>query len=113
MQRIIVAEGPWGPASPTELIDLKVREDLAEIKALIRGSRNPYAHSWRPIYEYPWEEEYAGPIILARNAAKRLFLVRGINYQFYQYPGVPLFYGEKQLGFTTVGDLTEFMTVPE
>lgn len=68
---------------------------------------------WRPIKEYPTNVTEPGPLVLARDAEKRPMLVLLKDGHFYICPGVPIFYGDKQIGFMTADHVTEFMELPD
>ena len=69
--------------------------------------------TWKPIREYPTTAPESGPLVLARDADKNPMLVLLKYGHFYICPGVPLFYGDRQVGFMTVSNLVEFMEIPK
>lgn len=68
--------------------------------------------AWRPISEYPTTVGFQGPLVLARTADKEPFLVVLRDGHFWICPGVPVFYGNHQMGFMTADHVTEFMEIP-
>lgn len=68
---------------------------------------------WRPIAEYPTNVTKQGPLVLARDAEKRPMIVTLNEGHFYICPGIPMIYGNRQLGFVTADHVVEFMEIPE
>lgn len=68
---------------------------------------------WRPISEYPTTPGEQGPLVLARTAEKVPYLVVYREGKFFVCPGIPVFYGNRQLDFMTVSSIVEFMEIPE
>lgn len=69
--------------------------------------------TWKPISEYPTNVLGVGPLVLARDAEKHYYLAVLSKGHFYICPGVPLFYGEHQLAFTTCDHIIEYTDLPE
>ena len=68
---------------------------------------------WKPISEYPTNVLDPGPIVLARDKEKNVYLVILNKGHFYPCPGVPMFYGDHQFGFMTCDHVVEFMELPQ
>lgn len=72
--------------------------------------------AWRPIKEYPASSvvgDNTGPLVLARDAEHRVMLVVLSKGHFLICPGVPMYYGNNQVGFMTADHVTEFMEIPD
>lgn len=70
--------------------------------------------TWRPIKEYPvvLPAEIQGPLVLARDAEKRPFLVVLYRGHFQICPGVHMRYGANEEGYMTADHVVEFMEIP-
>ncbi len=71
--------------------------------------------TWKPISEYPTDEDGNGPAVLVRTYDKMPYVVVKQGGKFHTIPGVPTWYGERQFGFMYMTDsyLEKFMEIPE